>query len=70
MSHYRHLSMWERESLQEYRREGKSIREIGRLMRRSASTISREIRRNGFQRLGGDRDIVPTWHTIGICSGE
>lgn len=59
MSHYRHLSMWERESLQEYRREGKSIREIGRLMRRSASTISREIKRNGFRAIGGRQRYRP-----------
>lgn len=59
MSHYRHLSMWERESLQEYRREGKSIREIGRQMKRSASTISRELKRNGYQAVGGRQAYRP-----------
>lgn len=46
MGHYVHLSMEERESILEYRAERKSIREMGRLLGRSAATISRELRRN------------------------
>jgi IS30 family transposase len=44
---YTHLSLFERQRLFEwYHREKRSIREIGRLLGRSHSTISREIRRN------------------------
>lgn len=46
MQFYEHLTAGERESLQTYRAEGKSIREIGRLLGRAASSISRELRRN------------------------
>ncbi|MEW8403477.1 MAG: IS30 family transposase [Candidatus Thiodiazotropha taylori] len=45
--HYSHLCLWERQRLFEwYHYDKKSIREIGRLLNRSHSTISREIRRN------------------------
>ncbi len=44
---YKHLSLFERQRLfQWYHYEKKSIREIGRLLGRSHSTISREIKRN------------------------
>lgn len=44
---YSHLSIWERQRLfQWYHYEKRPIREIGRLLNRSHSTISREIRRN------------------------
>lgn len=46
MSCYRHLTMEERESLMLFHDKGESIREIGRKLHRSPSTISRELRRN------------------------
>ena len=46
MSHYKHLSIEERESLYLSKNQGKSIREIARELGRSPSTISRELARN------------------------
>ena len=46
MSHYKHLSIEEREKLYLMRGQGKSFREIGRELERSASTLSREWARN------------------------
>lgn len=46
MLYYTHITLEERKSLQKYLGEGKSIREIARLLGRSASSISREIKRN------------------------
>lgn len=46
MSHYQHLSIMERENLLVMRSQMISIREIARRMGRSASTISRELKRN------------------------
>lgn len=46
MSHYKHLTIVEREKLDHFRAEGKSMTCIARLMGRSKSTISRELRRN------------------------
>ena len=46
MSHYTHLSIKERESILFMLGEGKRIREIARVLCRSASTISRELKRN------------------------
>jgi len=46
MSHYTHLSIEERESLLLGIGEGKSIRKIAKELRRSPSTISRELKRN------------------------
>lgn len=46
MSHYTHLNTEERESLLLGIGEGKSIREIAKELRRSPSTISRELKRN------------------------
>lgn len=46
MSHYKHLSIEERESLYLYLNCGKSIRKIAKELGRSPSTISREIARN------------------------
>lgn len=43
---YTHFTLFERGILQEYLNEGKSFREIGRLMNRSPSTIIREVKRN------------------------
>lgn len=46
MSHYKHLTRDERESLLFYVAKGYSITEIARELGRSKSTISRELRRN------------------------
>ena len=46
MSHYRHLSIEERESLLLSIGEGKTLREIAKILRRSPSTLSRELKRN------------------------
>lgn len=43
---YHHLSIEERSCIRKYYKDGLSYREIGRLLGRSPSTISREIRRN------------------------
>ena len=46
MSHYHHLTISERESIWESVIKGKTVRQIARETGRSASTISREIKRN------------------------
>ena len=46
MKSYTHFTLSERNCLQQFLSEGKGVREIGRLMGRSASSISREIKRN------------------------
>lgn len=46
MGCYQHLSIEERESILVMTTQGKTIREIGRILGRSASTISRELQRN------------------------
>lgn len=46
MSHYKHLTIEERESLYLRKNQGESIRAIARELGRSPSTISRELRRN------------------------
>ena len=46
MSHYTHLSIEERESLLLSIGAGKTLREIARILQRSASTLSRELKRN------------------------
>ena len=46
MSHYKHLTIEERESLYLRKNQGESIRAIARALGRSASTISRELSRN------------------------
>ena len=45
-SRYQHLGLEEREVVDTMRRDGRSIREMGRVLGRSPSTISRELRRN------------------------
>ncbi|TKJ43363.1 IS30 family transposase, partial [candidate division TA06 bacterium B3_TA06] len=45
-SRYQHLGLKEREVIDTMRRDGRSIREMGRVLGRSPSTISRELRRN------------------------
>ena len=46
MKPYKHFTLSERNCLQQYLSEGKSYREIAKLLGRSPSTISREVRRN------------------------
>ena len=46
MYHYTHLTPFEREKILFFLTEGKSITKIARLLNRSKSTISRELRRN------------------------
>jgi len=50
MSHYRHLSMEEREKILILHREKQSLRSIGKAIGRCVSTVSREIRRNSAPR--------------------
>ncbi len=60
----RYLSLAEREELAILRAQGAGIREIARRVGRSASTISRELRRNAATRSGGldYRATVAQWH--------
>ena len=46
MSHYRHLTIEEREKLYLLFNQGVSIRKIAAALNRSPSTISRELERN------------------------
>jgi transposase, IS30 family len=46
MQFYQHFSFEERESLRIYRSEGKSIREIARILSRAPSSVGRELKRN------------------------
>ena len=48
MSRYSHLSIEEREQSRSLLENGKSIREIARMLSRSPSTISREFKRNSY----------------------
>ena len=47
MCHYTHLTPFEREKILFFLAEGKSITEIAHLLKRSKSTISRELRQCG-----------------------
>lgn len=60
----RYLSFAEREEIALLRVQGLSRREIGRRLSRSASTISRELRRNAATRAGGldYRASTAQWH--------
>ena len=46
MRNYSQLSLTERELISLYQAQGKSVNDIGRLLNRSGSTISRELKRN------------------------
>ncbi len=46
MSHYQHLTIFERESLWERYLKGESLQKIAKVLNRSVSTISRELKRN------------------------
>lgn len=60
----RYLSLSEREELAILRAKGCGVREIGRQLGRSASTISRELRRNAATRTdsAGYRATIAQWH--------
>ncbi|MGO4704140.1 IS30 family transposase [Dyella sp. 2RAB6] len=60
----RYLSLAEREQIALLRAQGCGVREIARQLARSASTISRELRRNAATRGGGFayRAITAQWH--------
>ncbi len=60
----RFLSFAEREELSILRAQGLGVREIGRRLGRSGSTISRELRRNAATRSGGleYRATTAQWH--------
>lgn len=60
----RYLSLAEREDIALLLVQGYSLQEIGRRLDRSASTISREVRRNATTRGGGleYRATVAQWH--------
>ena len=60
----RYLSFAEREELAILHAQGGGVREIGRQMGRSGSTISRELRRNAATRSGGleYRATAAQWH--------
>src|SRR3954451_172944 len=60
----RYLSFAEREEIALWRAQGHGVREIARRLKRSASTISRELRRNAATRGGGLDYLATTaqWH--------
>lgn len=60
----RYLSLEEREEIAVLLVQGISLREIGRRLKRAASTISREVRRNAATRSGGFnyRATTAQWH--------
>ncbi len=60
----RYLSFAEREEIALLRARGCGVREIARLVGRSPSTISRELRRNAATRGGGleYRATTAQWH--------
>ena len=60
----RYLSLGEREEIALLTVQGHSMQEIGRRLRRAASTISRELRRNAATRSGGleYRGTTAQWH--------
>jgi IS30 family transposase len=60
----RYLSLSEREEIAILEAKGRGVREIARQVRRSPSTISRELRRNAATRpdSSGYRAITAQWH--------
>ena len=60
----RYLSLAEREQIALLRAQGQGVREVARQLARSASTISRELRRNAATRGGAFayRAITAQWH--------
>ena len=62
MSHYQHLSIEERESIWEKQIKGESVRRIAAELGRSASTISRELRRNQCKQGYRPSDAQKQYH--------
>ena len=60
---YQHLTLEERYCLAEFREKGLSIRAIARILKRSPSTISRELKRNR-----GKEAIIPMGHIARQCT--
>lgn len=60
----RYLSLSEREEIAILKAKGSGVREIARQVKRSPSTISRELRRNAATRPGssGYRAVTAQWH--------
>ena len=62
MSHYTHLTIEEREKAMVLQKQGKGINQIAREIRRSPSTVSREMRRNtgadGYSASGAQRQYA------------
>ncbi len=60
----RYLSLVEREEIAVFHASGRGVREIGRQLNRSPSTISRELRRNAATRSGNleYRATTAQWH--------
>ena len=60
----RHLSFVEREEIALWRAQGHGVREVARRLGRTASTISRDLRRNAATRGGGlgYRATTAQWH--------
>lgn len=69
MSHYTHLSTSERERAMVYKAQGMSIRAIGRELNRSASTISRELKRNSSKEgeYSAERATKQYHHRRKVC---
>ena len=51
MGHQVHLTLHEREDIMLMRRDGRGVSEIARAIRRSKSTVSRELKRNSCERF-------------------
>lgn len=62
MKSYTHFTLSERENLQHFLNEGKSFREIAKLMGRSPSTISREVKRN----FSTTKDHYHSWRATSL----
>lgn len=62
MLSYTHLTLKERKYLQELLSDGKKIREIARILERSPSTISREIKRNRAKYKPHHKPDNPYWY--------
>lgn len=52
MKKYKHLELEEREKLYALKLQGLSLRKIAKVLNRSQSSLTREIKRNGKKRLG------------------
>ncbi len=64
MSHYKHLTLSEREKLMYFLAKGYSMRRIAKELGRSASTISRELKRNTSK---GEYQSIMAVRYIWLC---